>query len=153
MLALQFPILPNLLFRCKCKQVYYWTALKNRPKMLAVDEFALQLARDFTVILMYLGTYDTCNYLPTYLPNGWPRNLLLHLPNLTRLIIMSFPISALTIRQAFARQRLVRIPARRFLSASKVEEAGLHKAPKRDPELYVRTPHPSHAKKSDYDGT
>jgi hypothetical protein len=50
---------------------------------------------------------------------------------------MSFPISALTIRQAFARQRLVRIPARRFLSASKVEEAGLHKAPKRDPELYV----------------
>ena len=65
---------------------------------------------------------------------------------------MSFPISTLTIREVFARQRLVRIPARRFLSASKVEEAGLHKGPKRDPELYVRTPHPIQ-KKSDYDGT
>ncbi|OXV08231.1 hypothetical protein Egran_04005 [Elaphomyces granulatus] len=52
---------------------------------------------------------------------------------------MSFSIATPTIRQAFARQSLlVRQPARRFLSASKVQEAGLSKGPKRDPELYVR---------------
>lgn len=41
-------------------------------------------------------------------------------------------------RRAFARQSFLRAPPRRFYS-SKVEEAGLDKGPKRDPELYVRT--------------
>ncbi|KAI9039138.1 uncharacterized protein KD926_009887 [Aspergillus affinis] len=47
-------------------------------------------------------------------------------------------IAAMASRRAFARQSLFRAPARRAYS-SKVEEAGLDKAPKRDPELYVRT--------------
>ena len=41
-------------------------------------------------------------------------------------------------RRAFARQSFLRAPPRRFYSASKMEEADLEKAPKRDPELYVR---------------
>lgn len=40
-------------------------------------------------------------------------------------------------RRAFARQSILRAPPRRFYSASKMEEANLEKAPKRDPELYV----------------
>jgi hypothetical protein len=47
-------------------------------------------------------------------------------------------IASLAARRAFARQTLARAPPRRFLSTSKVEESGLDKAPKRDPELYVR---------------
>lgn len=46
-------------------------------------------------------------------------------------------IAALAARRAFYRQSFARPPQRRFLS-SKVEEANLDKAPKRDPELYVR---------------
>lgn len=46
-------------------------------------------------------------------------------------------IAAMASRRAFARQSLFRAPARRAYS-SKVEEAGLDKAPRRDPELYVR---------------
>lgn len=46
-------------------------------------------------------------------------------------------IAALAARRAFARQSLLQAPSRRFLSSSKVEEAGLDKGPKRDPELYV----------------
>lgn len=46
-------------------------------------------------------------------------------------------IAALTARRAFARQSFLRAPSRRLLSTSKVEEAGLDKGPKRDPELYV----------------
>ena len=41
-------------------------------------------------------------------------------------------------RRAFARQSAFRAPARRFYS-SKLEEASLDKAPRRDPELYVRS--------------
>lgn len=48
-------------------------------------------------------------------------------------------IAAMASRRAFARQSLFRAPARRAYS-SKVEEAGLDKAPRRDPELYVRIP-------------
>jgi hypothetical protein len=47
-------------------------------------------------------------------------------------------IASLAARRAFARQTLARAPPRRFLSTSKVEEGGLDKGPKRDPELYVR---------------
>lgn len=46
-------------------------------------------------------------------------------------------IAAMASRRALARQPIFRAPPRRFMS-SKVEEAGLDKAPKRDPELYVR---------------
>lgn len=46
-------------------------------------------------------------------------------------------IAAMAARRALARQPLIRAPPRRFMSASKVEEASLDKAPKRDPELYV----------------
>lgn len=46
-------------------------------------------------------------------------------------------IAALATRRALVRQPLFRAPPRRFQS-SKVEEASLDKAPKRDPELYVR---------------
>lgn len=46
-------------------------------------------------------------------------------------------IAAMASRRAFARQSLFRAPPRRFYS-SKIEEANLDKAPKRDPELYVR---------------
>lgn len=46
-------------------------------------------------------------------------------------------IAAMASRRAFARQSLFRAPPRRFYS-SKLEEANLDKAPKRDPELYVR---------------
>ncbi|KAL1987741.1 hypothetical protein VTN96DRAFT_2581 [Rasamsonia emersonii] len=45
-------------------------------------------------------------------------------------------IAALAARRAFYRQSFARLPQRRFQS-SKVEEANLDKAPKRDPELYV----------------
>ncbi|KAL1963756.1 hypothetical protein VTN77DRAFT_7822 [Rasamsonia byssochlamydoides] len=45
-------------------------------------------------------------------------------------------IAALTARRAFTRQSLARLPPRRF-GSSKIEEANLDKAPKRDPELYV----------------
>jgi hypothetical protein len=45
-------------------------------------------------------------------------------------------IAALATRRALTRQSLLRAPPRRFAS-SKVEESGLDKAPKRDPELYV----------------
>jgi hypothetical protein len=48
-------------------------------------------------------------------------------------------IAALAGRRAFTRQALFRAPPRRFAS-SKVEEANLDKAGKRDPELYVRIP-------------
>ncbi|CRG82949.1 hypothetical protein PISL3812_00296 [Talaromyces islandicus] len=45
-------------------------------------------------------------------------------------------IAAFTARRAFARQSFAaRAPLRRF--ATKTEEAGLDKGPKRDPELYV----------------
>ncbi|BCR91592.1 uncharacterized protein ACHE_70435S [Aspergillus chevalieri] len=46
-------------------------------------------------------------------------------------------IAAMASRRAFARQSILRAPPRRFYSASKMEEADLEKAPKRDPELYV----------------
>lgn len=47
-------------------------------------------------------------------------------------------IAAFQLRRAFARPAAFRTPAtRRFASTSKVEEAGLDKGPKRDPELYV----------------
>ncbi|KAL2009159.1 hypothetical protein VTN00DRAFT_7353 [Thermoascus crustaceus] len=46
-------------------------------------------------------------------------------------------IAALATRRAFARPSLLQAPSRRFLSSSKVEEAGLDKGPKRDPELYI----------------
>jgi hypothetical protein len=47
-------------------------------------------------------------------------------------------MAALLPRRAFAhRAVLSRSPPRRFFSTSKVEEAGLAKGPKRDPELYV----------------
>jgi hypothetical protein len=49
------------------------------------------------------------------------------------------PIAALAARRALYRQSFARLPSRRFAS-SKVEEASLDKAPKRDPELYVRRP-------------
>ncbi|KAJ6009687.1 hypothetical protein N7499_004915 [Penicillium canescens] len=45
-------------------------------------------------------------------------------------------IAALAGRRAFTRQALFRAPPRRF-NSSKVEEAHLDKAGKRDPELYV----------------
>ncbi|GLB10210.1 hypothetical protein AtubIFM57258_006611 [Aspergillus tubingensis] len=45
-------------------------------------------------------------------------------------------IAAMASRRAFARQSFLRAPPRRSYS-SKVEEAGLDKGPKRDPELYV----------------
>ncbi|KAJ5780963.1 hypothetical protein N7457_006123 [Penicillium paradoxum] len=45
-------------------------------------------------------------------------------------------IAALATRRALTRQSLLRAPPRRFAS-SKIEEASLDKAPKRDPELYV----------------
>lgn len=48
-------------------------------------------------------------------------------------------IAALAGRRAFTRQALFRAPPRRF-NSSKVEEAHLDKAGKRDPELYVRIP-------------
>ncbi|KAE8151942.1 hypothetical protein BDV25DRAFT_138423 [Aspergillus avenaceus] len=44
-------------------------------------------------------------------------------------------IAAMASRRAFARQSLFRAPARFY--SSKVEEASLDKAPRRDPELYV----------------
>ncbi|KAF7717292.1 Uncharacterized protein PECH_007571 [Penicillium ucsense] len=44
-------------------------------------------------------------------------------------------IAAMATRRALARQPILRAPPRRF--ASKVSEASLDKAPKRDPELYV----------------
>jgi len=50
---------------------------------------------------------------------------------------MSSSIAAMTARRAFARQSLTRGPTRRLLSSSRVEEARLDNAPKRDPELYV----------------
>jgi hypothetical protein len=46
-------------------------------------------------------------------------------------------IAAMASRRALARQPIFRAPPRRFMS-SKVEEASLDKAPKKDPELYVR---------------
>ncbi|KAJ9212634.1 hypothetical protein DTO166G4_5705 [Paecilomyces variotii] len=47
-------------------------------------------------------------------------------------------IAAFQLRRALARPAAFRTPAtRRFASTSKVEEAGLDKGPKRDPELYV----------------
>ncbi|GAD92212.1 hypothetical protein ANI_1_1276094 [Paecilomyces variotii No. 5] len=48
-------------------------------------------------------------------------------------------IAAFQLRRAFARPAAFRTPAtRRFASSSsKVEQAGLDKGPKRDPELYV----------------
>lgn len=46
-------------------------------------------------------------------------------------------IAAVAARRAFARPAALRIPQRRFLATSKLEEGGLDKAPKRDPELYV----------------
>ena len=46
-------------------------------------------------------------------------------------------IAAMASRRAFARQSVFRAPVRRFYS-SKLEEASLDKAPRRDPELYVR---------------
>ncbi|CAG8207522.1 hypothetical protein PENPOL_c002G09666 [Penicillium polonicum] len=45
-------------------------------------------------------------------------------------------IAALATRRALTRQSLLRAPPRRF-NSSKVEEASLDKAGKRDPELYV----------------
>ncbi|OQE16831.1 hypothetical protein PENFLA_c026G03514 [Penicillium flavigenum] len=45
-------------------------------------------------------------------------------------------IAALATRRALTRQSLLRAPPRRF-NSSKVEEAHLDKAGKRDPELYV----------------
>lgn len=48
-------------------------------------------------------------------------------------------IAALATRRALTRQSLLRAPPRRF-NSSKVEEASLDKAGKRDPELYVRIP-------------
>ncbi|OJJ43434.1 hypothetical protein ASPZODRAFT_136292 [Penicilliopsis zonata CBS 506.65] len=45
-------------------------------------------------------------------------------------------IAALGLRRAFVRPAAVRVPARRFAS-TKMAEASLDKAPKRDPELYV----------------
>lgn len=48
-------------------------------------------------------------------------------------------IAALATRRALTRQSLLRTPPRRF-NSSKVEEASLDKAGKRDPELYVRIP-------------
>lgn len=47
-------------------------------------------------------------------------------------------IAAMASRRAFARQAVFRAPQRRLYS-SKMEESSLDKAPKRDPELYVRT--------------
>lgn len=49
-------------------------------------------------------------------------------------------IAAMATRRALARQPLIRAPPRRFMASSRVEEAGLDKGPKRDPELYVRIP-------------
>ncbi|KAL1972302.1 hypothetical protein VTN31DRAFT_7521 [Thermomyces dupontii] len=47
-------------------------------------------------------------------------------------------IAALAARRAFTRQAFARpVVPRRFYSASKIEEAGLDKGSKRDPELYV----------------
>jgi hypothetical protein len=46
-------------------------------------------------------------------------------------------IAAMASRRAFARPALFRAPQRRLYS-SKLEESSLDKAPKRDPELYVR---------------
>lgn len=46
-------------------------------------------------------------------------------------------IAAVAARRAFARPVALRVPQRRFLATSKLEEGGLDKAPKRDPELYV----------------
>ncbi|BDD63351.1 hypothetical protein MPDQ_002478 [Monascus purpureus] len=46
-------------------------------------------------------------------------------------------IAAVAARRAFARPAALRVPQRRFLATSKLEEGGLDKAPKRDPELYV----------------
>lgn len=45
-------------------------------------------------------------------------------------------IAALATRRALTRQSLLRAPPRRF-NSSKMEQSGLDKAPKRDPELYV----------------
>lgn len=55
-------------------------------------------------------------------------------------------IAALATRRALTRQPLFRAPPRRFNSSahSKLEEATLDKAPKRDPELYVWTARLSH---------
>jgi len=50
---------------------------------------------------------------------------------------MSSPIASIAARRAFARQSLTRLPTRRFLATTKLEESSLNKAPKRDPELYV----------------
>lgn len=50
-------------------------------------------------------------------------------------------IAALAARRAFTRQAFARpVVPRRFYSASKIEEAGLDKGSKRDPELYVCVP-------------
>ena len=70
-----------------------------------------------------------------------PHHLVLDLPTQLHALpaaTMS-SIAAMAARRALARQPLIRAPPRRFMSASKVEEAGLDKAPKKDPELYVRT--------------
>lgn len=48
-------------------------------------------------------------------------------------------IAAMGLRRAFARPSTLRMPTRRFASSkTKIEESGLDKGPKRDPELYVR---------------
>ena len=49
-------------------------------------------------------------------------------------------IATLAARRALTRQTMIRAPPRRFMT-SKVEEANLDKAPKRDPELYVHYPY------------
>lgn len=47
-------------------------------------------------------------------------------------------IASVAARRAFMRPTALRAPSRRFLAtSSKLEEGGLDKAPKRDPELYV----------------
>jgi hypothetical protein len=72
----------------------------------------------------------------TILPHHLVPDLPSHLHALPAATMSS--IAAMATRRALARQPLIRAPPRRFMSSSKVEEAGLDKAPKRDPELYVR---------------
>lgn len=68
-----------------------------------------------------------------------PHHLVLDLPPILHALSAATmsSIAAMATRRALARQPLIRAPPRRFM-ASKVEEAGLDKGPKRDPELYVR---------------
>lgn len=64
------------------------------------------------------------------------------LPTHNQFAAIMSSIAAMATRRALTRQPLIRAPPRRFNSAaSKLQEATLDKAPKRDPELYVRNQH------------